>query len=657
MSEIKPLFLENGNLRQMSSGFTIDPGMLNGSTVGRFNSQNSYKAGDIVINDIGQGPAFYEAKENLYPKAFFSGDWAPVGTAITGAQGNQGIDGTPGVDAKFLVVTSDSHVFRFGSDGSIEGPEIIEVTANIQNLGSGTLTWTALGSGTDGAGIVDLFPSSGPSCTLTGGGAKLIIPDSFFSKFIDDNSPLQVSDPVLTLQAAQGNFQDTFRILKLKDGENALTGFLSNSNHSTSTGEKDYVDSNGDGVADTPFLSGDPLLSAGGDYKVYRGFLELTPQNSDITYEVGTITPLGGASVQIDSNGIYTIDSISAETVTVLFKATVLGETVEKAYTHSTTFQGRDGTSILSGAAAPTNADGLLGDFWLDTSAVVLYGPKGTASVAEVEVTSVNTSDGNWLFHNPTDFEGTYIKSGTVHSRDAWTNGTKWITWKPFTVEVGTWALRDSNSESANNAVGSEFGQTSIGDLVAALATPMSTNGHVLSGSYGQDAWQTPGISLTGAGVDTDGDGLVDAMVANGYLGHNRTIDRSLSCAATVNGLMIGEVTIAEPSVFTVAEGGIIIIVGEQIGSAITPESLGEFLHPLAVSGSWGDLADKPASFWPEAHNHSVQNITGLQATLTELQRVALQNRVIVSDQPPPLPGSPEDDTKVGDVWVQWVAT
>jgi hypothetical protein len=553
--EIKPLFLEDGNLRQMSPGFTIDSSMLNGSTVGRFNSQNSYKAGRVVLHDIGQGPAFYEAKEDLYPKAFHSGDWEPVGTAITGSQGNQGLDGSPGSDAKFLVVTADSHVFRYGSDGVLANPEQITITANMQNLGEGVLTWVAIGNGVDRTGTVDLFPSGEYACTVLGN--KLIIPGEFFTTFVNVNQGAENwEDPVLTLTATQGNYQDTFRILKLKDGENSLTAFLSNSNHTTATGEKVYVDGNSDGVSDSPIVSGDPLASAGGVFRVFRGFLHLTPENSTVSYEVGDITPMGtdaettpGAVATIDEDGVYVISSVSAETVTVTFKATVDEETVETVYTHTLIFRGVDGTSFLSGPAAPTTADGSDGDFWLDTSSITLYGPKRVADDPQ---------------------------------------------------------------------------------------------------------WPLPGMNLTGAGVDTDGDGLVDAMVANGFLGHNRTIDRSLSCAATVNGLMIGEITIEAPNVFTIAEGGIIIIVGEQIGSAITPDSLGEFLSTLAVSGAWGDVANKPAEFPPESHTQSVASITGLQAALTELQRAAMQNRVFVSDQAPPFPGAEGDETRVGDIWVQW---
>lgn len=545
MRKVKPLFLDDGNLRQMSTGFTIDPTMFNGSTVGRFNSQNPYKARDVVLHDVGQGPAFYEAKEDLYPKAFHSGDWEPVGTAITGSQGDQGLDGAPGSDAKFLVVTADSHVFRYGSDSGLRNPEQITVTANMQNLGEGVLTWTARGAGVDRSGLVDLFPSGANPCVVSGN--QLIIPGGFFTSFIDSNSS-NWDDPVLTLTASQGIYQDTFRVLKLKDGENALLAFLTNSNHTTSTGVKSYVDT-GNGVAESPIVSGDPLAPAGGDFKVYRGFLELTPDNSTVSYDVGTITPAGGAVVSIDSEGVYAVASVSAETVTVVLKATVDGETAETTYTHALAFQGRDGNSLLSGPMAPTPADGYEGDFWLDTSSITLYGPKRAAEDPQ---------------------------------------------------------------------------------------------------------WATPGINLTGAGVDTDGDGFVDAMVANGFLGHNRTIDRSLSCADTVNGLMIGEVTIADPSVFTIAEGGIIIIVGEQIGSAITPESLGEFLSPLAISGVWGDVANKPAGFPPEPHTQSVDSIIGLQAALTELQRVASQNRVFVSDEPPPRPGTEGDETRVGDIWVQW---
>ena len=118
-------------------------------------------------------------------------------------------------------------------------------------------------------------------------------------------------------------FSDTIRIIKLKDGENTLQGFLTNSNHTTATGEKNFTDSNNDGVADSPFISGDPLVSAGGDFKVYRGFMELTPDNATIAYEVDSVNPVGGADVDIAENGVYTVNSISSENVTVTLKAVV----------------------------------------------------------------------------------------------------------------------------------------------------------------------------------------------------------------------------------------------------------------------------------------------------------------------------------------------
>lgn len=644
MSKVKPLFLDDGNLRQMSPGFTIDPTMFNGSTVGRFNSQNPYKARDVVLHDVGQGLAFYEAKGDLYPKAFYSGDWEPVGTAITGSQGDQGLDGSPGSDAKFLVVTADSHVFRYGSDGGLRNPEQITVTANMQNLGDGVLTWTARGAGVDRSGLVDLFPSEATPCVVLGN--QLIIPGGFFTSFIDSNSS-HWDDPVLTLTASQGTYQDTFRVLKLKDGENALLAFLTNSNHTTSTGEKVYVDSSGNGVADSPIVSGDSLAPAGGDFKVYRGFLELTPANSPVSYEVGAITPAGGASVSIDSGGVYTVASVSAETVTVVLRATVDGETAETIYTHALAFQGRDGTSFLSGASAPTPNDGLEGDFWLDTSSLSLYGPKrGATTASSVSVTgapaaaaAANTQyapDGG-----TSDGVATYASGSVTIARyqgtGLWSTKSAWRIYDGLSLLVESNLVYPATIPDPWDASWNSSGGPNI--LITEVEYPQ---------------WPTPGINLTGAGVDTDGDGLVDAMVANGFLGHNRTIDRSLSCAATVNGLMIGEVTIADPSVFTIAEGGIIIIVGEQIGSAITPDSLGEFLSPLAISGVWGDVANKPAGFPPEPHTQSVDSITGLQAALTELQRVASQNRVFVSDEPPPRPGTEGDETRVGDIWVQW---
>jgi hypothetical protein len=161
-------------------------------------------------------------------------------------------------------------------------------------------------------------------------------------------------------------------------------------------------------------------------------------------------------------------------------------------------------------------------------------------------------------------------------------------------------------------------------------------------------------MNLVGGGVDTDGDGYVDALVVNGFLGHNRTLTRSLTCAATVNGMFIGEVLVQDPGVFTIEDGGMIVVVGEAIASAITHEQLMEFLSTLAVSGEWLDINSRPSTFPPEAHVHAIADVTNLQAKLVELQNARTPPTFHVSDNFPPTPFSPQDNTEVGDIWIQY---
>jgi integrin beta 8 len=55
---------------------------------------------------------------------------------------------------------------------------------------------------------------------------------------------------------------------------------------------------------------------------------------------------------------------------------------------------GEDGKTILSGAGAPQNTDGTDGDFYLDTQDHVLYGPKASTWPAGVSLVGTDGADG-----------------------------------------------------------------------------------------------------------------------------------------------------------------------------------------------------------------------------------------------------------------------
>ena len=130
---------------------------------------------------------------------------------------------------------------------------------------------------------------------------------------------------------------DSISIIRVKQGENALAGVLTNENHT--------IPANNDGS----FLSSN-LDSAGGNFEVFYGGEKIT---SNITFGVTGSSVKNGLKITIDESGVYTLSNNTASTwstdsETFDLTATYDGETITKRYSISKSKEGIQGVHARS---------------------------------------------------------------------------------------------------------------------------------------------------------------------------------------------------------------------------------------------------------------------------------------------------------------------
>jgi hypothetical protein len=132
----------------------------------------------------------------------------------------------------------------------------------------------------------------------------------------------------LRVRCISGGKFDEITIVKLFDGEDTLSGYLTNENHT--------VPATFSGGVTQPNLD-----LAGGSFKVYEGLSDIT---SSATFS-GSATK-NGLALTINSGGVYSLSgtSWSSDTETFTLTATYKGVTISKVYTISKSKAGVDGT-------------------------------------------------------------------------------------------------------------------------------------------------------------------------------------------------------------------------------------------------------------------------------------------------------------------------
>ena len=198
--------------------------------------------------------------------------------------------GQPGKNANLLYLSVSNNVIVFDANDVAFPNQRISIVAKLQNI-SGTATFKA---------IPYINATAQPGIALSGSGNDRYISGENWDKRWTS----------LSVTATIGGLSDQTTIYKISevkgaDGKNTIIGILTNESITIS------ADANGN-VPD--------FTKATGTFQIYDGIALVDPKN--VTYAVQTQT---GATATIGTNGVYKITAMSADTATVVFKATYGG--------------------------------------------------------------------------------------------------------------------------------------------------------------------------------------------------------------------------------------------------------------------------------------------------------------------------------------------
>ena len=198
--------------------------------------------------------------------------------------------GQPGKNANLLYLSVSNNVIVFDANDVAFPNQRISIVAKLQNI-SGTATFKAIP-------YINATAQSG--IALSGSGNDRYISGENWDKRWTS----------LSVTATIGELSDQTTIYKISevkgvDGKNTIIGILTNESITIS------ADANGN-VPD--------FTKATGTFQIYDGIALVDPKN--VTYAVQTQT---GATATIGTNGVYRVTAMSADTATVVFKATYGG--------------------------------------------------------------------------------------------------------------------------------------------------------------------------------------------------------------------------------------------------------------------------------------------------------------------------------------------
>lgn len=198
--------------------------------------------------------------------------------------------GQPGKNANLLYLSVSNNVIVFDANDVAFPNQRISIVAKLQNI-SGTATFKA---------IPYINATAQPGIALSGSGNDRYISGENWDKRWTS----------LSVTATIGELSDQTTIYKISevkgaDGKNTIIGILTNESITIS------ADANGN-VPD--------FTKATGTFQIYDGIALVDPKN--VTYAVQTQT---GATATIGTDGVYRVTAMSADTATIVFKATYGG--------------------------------------------------------------------------------------------------------------------------------------------------------------------------------------------------------------------------------------------------------------------------------------------------------------------------------------------
>ena len=239
--------------------------------------------------------------------------------------------------------------------------------------------------------------------------------------------------------------QDVVSIFAVQDGQNTVTGILTNEAHTMPAGS--------DGTVTNSSLS-----NAGGTYLVYYGNEKIQDiagyQASDLVFSIVTADTTGTITAAIDATtGVYSISALGSDTATLTFRATIKGSMVggldttddvirDRIYTVSKAKAGTGGTTGTSNSivyAYQRSASALTSDAGAVT--VDLTG----SDAGTITTPSGNALANSWVKELPDGTDDLYIIAATASG----TGSTDTIAANEWTSPV---KLAVTGTDGYNNA-------------------------------------------------------------------------------------------------------------------------------------------------------------------------------------------------------------
>jgi hypothetical protein len=350
-----------------------------------------------------------------------------------------------GSTASILVLTSTAQAFTYDSNGNANPTsQTITFTANLQNL-AGTATFTCTLYNASGVSIgTPVLGGTGNTRTLT-------------------SAQFGTAQYAVVVASLSGQ-SDQETVVKLKDGANNITGYLTNEACTVA------ADSSGN----VPSYAG-----TGGTFKVFNGLTDMTG-NAAVTY---SLVSSSGLTASIASTGVYTLSAMTADTATATFRAVYNGVTIDKVYNLAKSKAGASGSGTPGVRGSRTFYVALSGSSstWSDslatTAASVDGGPVKNDLVVE--------------YNNSVGFSQTKFWDGSVWQLVAAAIDGNLI----VTGTVGANALSvnsvSTNTIQANAVTAAKIDSTGL--------TLKDTNGNVIIGAGVTSVWRVVSSGYSGA--------------------------------------------------------------------------------------------------------------------------------------------------------------
>ena len=286
-------------------------------------------------------------------------DWTNVAYPINNIAYN-GRNGNPGNNASVLTLSSTAQTFTYDREGNASPTaQTIAFTANLQNL-TGDATFVA--TSYDSSGNVLGNPSLGGS-----GNTKTLTVANF------DTAAYCV------VSATLSGYTDQITVVRLQDGENSISGYLTNEAVTVQASSGGTVPSGG-------------FNNAGGTFKVFSGLTDVT---TSCTFSVASSS---GLTITINAtSGVYSVSAMSADQGTATLQAVYGSVTITKVYSISKSLAG-----VTASVLTLTN-----------TAQTFTYNGNGAATpTAQSIVFTANTVNLSPTIGTPVNFAGTLYNSG-----------------------------------------------------------------------------------------------------------------------------------------------------------------------------------------------------------------------------------------------------